>query len=160
VAEPPLGAEAVGMTEITGPVQLLAVGFRDSAQFKGRIAEEIDRLERSDTIRVLDFVFLHRDATTGTLVRMDYEGPEGEGMATLLADGNGDSAEPASGGAFRLTPGDIREAADALEPGTSAGFLIFEHIWARELKLAIAETDGVAFAEGFLTPEAVAAIAG
>ena len=148
------------MTEITGPVQLLAVGFRDSAQFQGRIAEEIDRLESSDMIRVLDFVFLHRDAATGTLVRMDYEGPEGEGrVTTLLADGNGDTeSESAAGGAFRLTPGDIREVAAALEPGTSAGFLIFEHLWARELKLAIAETDGVPFAEGFLTPEAVAAI--
>ena len=59
-----------------------------------------------------------------------------------------------------MTPGDIREAAEALEPGTSAGFLIFEHLWARELKRAIAETDGVPFAEGFLTPEAVAAIGG
>jgi hypothetical protein len=136
------------------------VGFRDSAQFEGRIAEELDRLERSETIRVLDFVFLHRDASTGTLVRMDYEGPESEGrVMTLLADGNGDwDAASAPGGAFRLTPGDIREAADALEPGTSAGFLIFEHLWARDLKLAIAETGGVPFAEGFLTPEAVAAI--
>jgi len=150
------------MTEIRGPVQLLAVGFRDSAQFQGRIAEEIDRLERSDMIRVLDFVFLQRDAATGALVRMDFEGPEGEGrVTTLLADGNGDSeSEPAAGGAFRLTPGDIREAAAALEPGTSAGFLIFEHLWARELKRAIVETDGVPFAEGFLTPEAVAAIGG
>ena len=62
--------------------------------------------------------------------------------------------------AFRLTPDDIREVADALDPGTSAGFIIFEHVWARGLKQAIAETDGVPFAEGFLTPEAVAAIAG
>jgi hypothetical protein len=150
------------MTEITGPVQLLAVGFRDTADFRGRIAEEIDRLERSDTIRVLDFVFLHRDATTGGLVRMDFEGPEGEGRVTmLLADGSSDSeSESVAGGAFRLTSGDIREAAAALEPGTSAGFLIFEHLWARELKRAIVETDGVPFAEGFLTPEAVAAIGG
>jgi hypothetical protein len=149
------------MTEITGPVQLLAVGFRDTADFEGRIAEEIDRLERSDTIRVLDFVFLHRDATTGALVRMDFEGPEGDGRVTmLLADGDDSAAGSAPGGAFRLTPGDIREAAEALEPGTSAGFLIFEHLWARELKRAIAETDGVPFAEGFLTPEAVAAIGG
>ena len=49
---------------------------------------------------------------------------------------------------------------DALDPGTSAGFIIFEHVWARGLKQAIADTDGVPFAEGFLTPEAVAAIAG
>jgi hypothetical protein len=151
---------SASMPKTTGPVQLLAVGFREGARFEGRIAEELDRLEQSDTIRVLDFVFLHRDAETGTLVRMDYEGPEGEGrVTTLLADGNGEAASvPSTGGAFRLTPDDIREAADALEPGTSAGFIIFEHLWARDLKLAIAETDGVPFAEGFLTPEAVAAI--
>ena len=86
------------------------------------------------------------------------------GASTTLLDGAGtgggrDTIDgPAS--AFRLTPDDIREVADALDPGTSAGFIIFEHIWARGLKQAIAETDGVPFAEGFLTPEAVAAIAG
>jgi hypothetical protein len=44
------------------------------------------------------------------------------------------------------------------QPGTSAGFMISGHVWARDLKRAIAETDGVPFAEGVLTPEAVAAI--
>ena len=151
------------MTEITGPVQLLAVGFRDSAQFQGRIAEEIDRLESSDMIRVLDFVFLHRDESTGALVRMDFDGQEGEGRVTMLLDGaEADSNEPddGPGGAFRLTADDIRDVAEALDPGTSAGFIIFEHVWARGLKQAIVETDGVPFAEGFLTPEAVAAIGG
>jgi hypothetical protein len=33
-------------------------------------------------------------------------------------------------------------------------------VWARGLNQAIAETDGVPFAEGFLTPETVAAIGG
>ena len=152
------------MPAITGPVQILAVGFREGAKFEGRIAEQIDQLEQSNTIRVLDFVFLHRDEATNALVRMDYEGPDREGRVTLLLDGaevNG-IGEPVtgSGDAFRLTPDDIREVADALDPGTSAGFIIFEHVWARGLKQAIAETDGVPFAEGFLTPEAVAAIAG
>jgi hypothetical protein len=152
------------MPAITGPVQILAVGFREGAKFEGRIAEQIDLLEQSNTIRVLDFVFLHRDEATNALVRMDYEGPDREGRVTMLLDGaetNG-VGEPSSGpgDAFRLTPDDIREVADALDPGTSAGFIIFEHVWARGLKQAIAETDGVPFAEGFLTPEAVAAIAG
>ena len=151
------------MPETIGPVQILAVGFREGARFEGRIAEQIDLLERSNTIRVLDFVFLHRDEATGALVRMDFEGQEGEGRVTMLLEGaaNGDS-EPADGpsGAFRLTSDDIREVAEALDPGTSAGFIIFEHLWARGLKQAIIETDGVPFAEGFLTPEAVAVIAG
>ena len=152
------------MPETVGPVQILAVGFREGARFEGRIAEQIDLLEQSNTIRVLDFVFLHRDESTGALVRMDFEGQEGEGRVTMLLDGaetNGDQ-EPIDGpsGAFRLTSDDIRDVAEALDPGTSAGFIIFEHIWARGLKQAIVETDGVPFAEGFLTPEAVAAIGG
>ena len=81
------------MPETIGPVQILAVGFREGARFEGRIAEQIDLLEQSDTIRVLDFVFLHRDESTGALVRMDFDGQEGEGRVTMLlegADTNGD----------------------------------------------------------------------
>ena len=152
------------MPEITGPVQILAVGYREGAKFEGRIAEQIDQLEQSNMIRVLDFVFLHRDEATRALVRLDYDGPDRDGRVTTLLDGantgGGRDAIDGPAGAFRLTPDDIREVADALDPGTSAGFIIFEHIWARGLKQAIAETDGVPFAEGFLTPEAVAAIAG
>ena len=151
------------MPETTGPVQILAVGFREGARFEGRIAEQIDLLEQSNTIRVLDFVFLHRDESTGALVRMDFDGQEGEGRVTMLLAGestNGDDSADGPAGAFRLSSDDIREVAEALDPGTSAGFIIFEHLWARGLKQAIVETDGVPFAEGFLTPEAVAAIGG
>ena len=148
------------MPEITGPVEILAVGFRKGARFEGRIAEQIDRLARANTIRVLDFVFLQRDESTGALVRMDHDGADGEDRVTALLEGpaagrNG-PVDPAD--AYRLTADDVREVADALDPGASAGFIIFEHVWARALKQAITETDGVAFAEGFLAPEAVAAL--
>jgi Family of unknown function (DUF6325) len=148
------------MPETTGPVQLLAVGFPAGSRFEGQIAEQLDQLESAGTIRILDFVFLHRDAQTGTLVRMDFQEGADEGLVTtLLEDGSDpDDAPHGASGAFRLTPGDIREAAAALEPGTSAGFIIFEHVWARGLKSAIAEVGGVPFAEGFLTAEAVAAM--
>ena len=152
------------MPETTGPVQILAVGFREGALFEGRIAEQIELLEESNTIRVLDFVFLHRDESTGALVRVDYDGQDRQGSVTELlespgANGGGDAPDGLSD-AFRLTSDDIREVADALVPGMSAGFIIFEHVWARGLKQAILDTDGVPFAEGFLTPEAVAAIGG
>ena len=152
------------MPETTGPVQILAVGFRAGALFQGRIAEQIELLEESNTIRVLDFVFLHRDESTGALVRVDYDGQDRQGSVTALLEspgtnGGGDTPDGLSD-AFRLTSDDIREVADALDPGMSAGFIIFEHVWARGLKQAIFETDGVPFAEGFLTPEAVAAIGG
>jgi hypothetical protein len=151
------------MPETIGPVQILAVGFREGARFEGRIAEQIEQLEDAGTIRVLDFVFIHRDETTGALVRMDYEGPDRDGRVTMMLEDSPHGErqpEGGSGDAFRLSSDDIREVAAALDPGTSAGFIIFEHIWARGLKQAIAENRGVAFAEGFLTPEAVAAIDG
>jgi hypothetical protein len=148
------------MAELTGPVQLLAVGFPAGTRFEGRIAEELDQLESVGSIRILDFVFLHRDEMTGALVRMDYRDGDDEGHVTTMLEGGGDAADwpQGAGGAFRLTPGDIREAADALDPGTSAAFIIFEHVWARGLKRSILEIGGVPFAEGFLTPEAVAAM--
>jgi hypothetical protein len=150
--------------EITGPVEILAVGFRRGARFEGRIAEQIELLERSNTIRILDFVFLQRDESTGAFVRMDYDGTGRDGQVARLlesrtAHSDGDPIDgPAD--AFRLTSDDIRDVADALDPGTSAGFIIFEHVWARGLKQAIADTEGIPFAEGFLTPEAVASIGG
>jgi hypothetical protein len=147
------------MEGTTGPVQLLGVGFPEGTRFEGRIAEELDRLESSGAIRILDFVFLHKDAATGALVRMDLEGTSAEPRVTTLLEGEtDDGADEEARGAFRLTAADIREAADALEPGTSAGFMVFEHVWARGLKDAIAGTGGVPFAEGFLTADAVAAI--
>ena len=149
------------MPETTGPVQLLAVGFPAGSRFEGQIAEALDQLESAGTIRILDFVFLHRDAQTGTLVRMDFQEGADEGHVTTWLEGDGgvaDDAPQGASGAFRLTPGDIREAAEALDPGTSAGFMIFEHVWARGLKSAIADVGGVPFAEGFLTAEAVAAM--
>ncbi len=151
------------MPEITGPVEILAVGFRKGARFEGRIAEQIDRLVRANTIRVLDFVFLRRDESTGALVRMGHDGSDDEGRVTALLEGPvaaGGRGPLDPGDAYRLTADDVREVADALDPGASAGFIIFEHVWARELKQAITETDGVAFAEGFLAPEAVAALGG
>jgi hypothetical protein len=145
------------MTEPTGPVQILAVAFGRGADFEGRIAEEIDKLEDSETIRVIDLVFLHRDERTGALMALDYDESENGGSMTLLEGEDGALVMPA--GAMRLGADDIRRAAAELEPGTSVCFMLFEHVWARDLKLAIADNDGDLFAEGFLSPEAVAALA-
>jgi hypothetical protein len=147
------------MTESTGPVQILAVAFGRGASFEGRIAEEIDKLEGTDTIRVIDLVFLHRDEVTGELLALDYDDSGGgDGRLTLL-DGADDGQLVAPAGAMRLGADDIRQAADELEPGTSMCFMLFEHLWARDLKRAIADNDGELFAEGFLGPDAVKALA-
>lgn len=153
------------MTEI-GPVQLIAVGFGPEAEFKGRVLEELVALERNDTLRVLDLLFVRKDPESSELEVLDYEGAElGAIVGALLGfefegeqDGRGE-ATPEGGHAFGLAQEDIHAFGERLEPGNAAGFLLIEHVWARDLKRAIRDTGGFPLGEGFLTPEAVAAVA-
>ena len=64
------------MTEKIGPVQLLAIGFTPEARFEGRIMDELANLERHETIRILDLLFVGKDAETGDLLALDYQGEE------------------------------------------------------------------------------------
>jgi uncharacterized membrane protein len=158
------------MKEI-GPVQLLAIGFGPGAKFEGKIMDELGKLERKETIRILDLLFVHKDAETGDLLALDYQGEElGAIIGALLGfefegdeqpAGSTDSTEEEKieSHAFGLSQRNIEELAASLDPGSSAGFLLVEHLWARDLKRAIRQTGGFPLGEGFLTPEAVAAVA-
>jgi len=152
------------MTQNIGPVQLLAVGFDPDARFEGRIMDELESLERHETIRILDLLFVGKDAETGDLLALDYQGEElGAIVGALLGfDFEGEQpSEPSEleGHAFGLSQKEIRGIAASLHPGDSAGFLLIEHVWARDLKLAIRDAGGFPLGEGFLTPEAIAEVA-
>jgi hypothetical protein len=140
------------MSETTGPVEMLAVSFDATTSFQGRIAEEIEKLEDAGLIRVLDFLFLQKERDSGSFVRVDYDG---EGLVTRLMDEQ--TVGAAGGDALRLSGDDIRSVAAALEPGASAAFMVFEHLWSRGLHDAISEVGGELFIEGFLAPEVVRA---
>src|SRR5918997_2699795 len=153
------------MTQNIGPVQLLALGFDPDARFEGRIMDELANLERHETIRILDLLFVGKDAETGDLLALDYQGKElGAIVGTLLGFDFGDErpSHEVSGiesHAFGLSQREIQGIAASLKPGSSAGFLLIEHVWARELKRAIRETGGFPLGEGFLTPETLAEVA-
>ena len=152
------------MTETIGPVQILAVGFREGARFEGRIAEQIELLEQAGTIRVLDFVFLHRDATTGALVRMDYEGPDREGSVTMMLEEdspNGErQPEDGSGARLPLELGRHPRGGRRARPRHVGRLHHLRACLGARAQTGDRRDPGVPFAEGFLTPEAVAAIGG
>ena len=155
------------MTEKIGPVQLVAIGFSPETSFEGKIMDELSRLERQKTIRILDLLFVQKDAETSELLALDYQGEElGAILGALLGfefEGNGElqaeSPQGVQGHAFGLSQRDIEEIAASLDPGSSAGFVLIEHVWARDLKRAIRDAGGFPLGEGFLTPEALAAVA-
>src|SRR5215210_2089108 len=118
------------MTEKIGPVQLLAIGFPPDAEFEGRIMDELERLESHETIRILDLLFVGKDAETGDLLALDYQGEDlGAIVGALLGfefqDDGGQpygSSEGAGGHAFGLSKSEIHDVAASLDPGSSAGF--------------------------------------
>ena len=152
------------MTDI-GPVQLLAVSFGPEAELEGKIIDELARLESERTIRILDLLFVHQDAESGELLAFDHQ-TEGLGAiaGALLGFEFDDVADERARSehegdrAFGLTQSEIEDMAKSLEPGTSAGFLLIEHVWARDLKRAIRDAGGTPVGEGFLTPETVRAV--
>src|SRR5215213_700162 len=116
------------MTENIGPVQLLTIGFTPDAEFEGKILDELERLERHETIRILDLLFVGKDAETGDLLALDYQGEElGAIVGALLGfefedDGEqpSETTEGILGHAFGLSRSEIQEIAASLRPGNSA----------------------------------------
>ena len=152
------------MPQNIGPVQLLAVGFDPDARFEGRIMDELANLERHETIRILDLLFVGKDAETGDLLALDYQGEELGAIVGALLGFEFEGEQPPDmseieGHAFGLSEREIQKIAASLHPGSSAGFLLIEHVWARDLKRAIRDAGGFPLGEGFLTPETLAAIA-
>ena len=66
-----------------GPVQLLVIGFKNG-DFHGQIQAELDRLRDSDTIRLIDLLFIRKDAV-GNLERLHHSDLDAEGAAEFGA---------------------------------------------------------------------------
>jgi uncharacterized membrane protein len=153
------------MAQEIGPVQLLAIGFDPDARFEGRIMDELANLERHETIRILDLLFVGKDAETGDLLALDYQGEELGAIVGALLGFDFEGEQPShevsgiEGHAFGLSQREIHGIAASLKPGSSAGFLLIEHVWARDLKRAIRDAGGFPLGEGFLTPETLAEVA-
>ncbi len=139
---------------MTGPLQVIAVGFGPDADFKDRILEEVDRLEGRGILRLLDMLFVakRQDGTLERLVIGDDE-DFGELLAAGFPFGGPGPAEPTVGGGSGFDPIDAWQLAESLSPGTAMALLLVEHGWAQGLFDAIAETGGMLLGEGFITAE-------
>jgi hypothetical protein len=141
-----------------GPVQLMTVGFEPGANFEGRIADELAKLQSEGTIRLLDLLFVARDTDSDELVVLEHQeetlGAVAGALLGLKLDGEQSEGERA----FGMTTAEIEEMGAALQPGGAAGIMLIEHVWARGLKRAIRDAGGSPLGDQFLTPEAVAAM--
>jgi hypothetical protein len=114
-----------------GPVEYIILAFPGN-KFSGEIVPALDELTESGTIRVLDLVFITKDADG----RVD--GIEVEQLAELAPFA---ALDGEVGGL--LTEEDIEYAAHDLEPNSSAALLIWEDTWATPLVEALRDSGGV-----------------
>src|SRR3954452_2888433 len=150
-----------------GPVQLLVLGF-DQPEFHGEIKAELEKLRKSDTVRVIDALAVFKDAAGDIEVEhlsnlsKDEAIEFGSKVAALIGlgiDGEDGMVAGAEAGAEAATNGGSvfsdDEAWDVLEeiPNDSAAALILlEHHWAVPLRDAIVRAGGFRISDGFISP--------
>jgi hypothetical protein len=122
-----------------GPVEYIIIGFPGN-QFNGEIAPELGKLVASGTVRVLDLVFVTKDAD-GDVAVVEFEDHADVALFNAL-DGD-------VGGL--ISEQDIEYAAAGLEPNSSAALLIWEDVWAAPFVGAL-RASGAVLIEGARIP--------
>jgi hypothetical protein len=144
-AEPP-------RPQARGPVQMLVIAF-EGGEFRGEIAEELDRLRKSDTIRLLDVVAVFKDEGGRVRIAETRDGDAGR-FARKLLDGS-DSDLSYLDEADRE---DLWDVAEAIPPGSAAAVALLEHRWSIPLREAIERAGGRPIVDAWVAPEDLAEI--
>jgi uncharacterized membrane protein len=134
------------MEEI-GPVDYAIIAFPGN-RFRGEIAPAIGELVDDGTIRIIDIAFVGKDAD-GNAVAMELtelDPDVQEGLEKLGIE---------VGGLFNED--DLMDAADGLEPNSSAALLVWENVWARKVAQAMRDAGGELLAFDRLPHEVVQA---
>jgi hypothetical protein len=130
-----------------GPVDYLVVEFpAGTSNFTGEMATELLALVDAGTIRVIDVLILTKDE-------------DGSIEATELADVGelGELQAVEAQLAELLAEDDVLHLAAAMEPGSTAGVLIWENLWAAPFAAAARRSGGQLIANGRIPMQAIIA---
>jgi hypothetical protein len=133
-------------------VQLLLYGFDAAARFEGRLVGALERMESGGTLRILEAMFLARDAETGELAAVDLRSRGAGSLVSPLIGFRLDEHERkrATERALGGDAGDtLRALGAALAPGDAIAAVLVEHTWSRTLEDAVAQSGGTRISSGF-----------
>jgi len=133
--------------EQMGPIDYLVVEFPGSRMTGEGLPLLVDLVDRG-IIRILDLVFVKKELDGSV---------RGIEVADLDHDGKLDLAvfEGASSGL--LDDEDLGDAGGVLEPGSSAGILVYENVWAAPLATALRRGGAQLVAGGRIPVQAILA---
>ena len=130
-----------------GPIDYIVVEFPAAASnFTGEMARELLALVDSGTIRVIDVLILTKDED-GTVEAMELSDIEELGPLQAV------EAQLAE----LLAEEDVAHLAAAMDPGSTAGVLIWENLWAAPFASAVRHSGGQLIATGRIPIQAIIA---
>jgi hypothetical protein len=114
-----------------GPVEYLLIEFPGN-KFTGEIVPALRRLIENGTVRIIDLVFIRKEADGATTTLEFDQLNEFAPFAALDGEAGG-----------LIGNEDIAYAGAGLQPNSSAALLVWEDTWATELAQAIRNANGV-----------------
>jgi Family of unknown function (DUF6325) len=130
-----------------GPIDYIVVEFPAGASnFTGEMAKELLALVDSGTIRVIDVLILTKDED-GAVEAMELSDIEELGELQAV------EAQLAE----LLAADDVEHLAAAMDPGSTAGVLIWENLWAAPFASAARRSGGQLIATGRIPIQAIIA---
>ena len=107
-----------------GPVEYIAIAFPGN-QFKGEIYPALQELVDNKTIKILDLIFINKDAN-GDIEAIELSQADATEAAVLDVLG--------VAGTRLLGEEDIEEIGNALDPNSSAALMIWENVWGARIR--------------------------
>jgi Family of unknown function (DUF6325) len=130
-----------------GPVDYLIVEFPAGAQnFTGEGASELAKLHDAGTIRIMDILILAK-ADDGSVEAMELSDLPNLGVLGRI------EAQLAQ----TLAEDDVEHLAAAMDPGSVAGVLIYENLWAAPFASSMRRAGGQLIANGRIPIQAIIA---
>jgi hypothetical protein len=127
-----------GTTENAAPVDFVIIEFPAGEQnFSGEVIEELVNLVEAGTIRLVDAIVLVKDVDGG-VDATELSDLEGLGPLEAIA---ADLAE-------FLAEEDVADLAEAMDPGSVAGVIVYENLWAAPFAAAARRAGGRLIADG------------
>jgi len=130
-----------------GPIDYIVVEFPGNRMTGEGLPLLVDLVDRG-IIRILDLIFIRKELD-GSVA--------GVAIADLDSDGELDIAVFQGASSGLLSADEIEDAGSVIQPGSSAGLLVYENVWAGPFAAALRRGGGQLVASGRIPVQAVLA---
>jgi hypothetical protein len=130
-----------------GPIDYLVVEFPGNRMTGGALPALVDLVDRG-LIRIIDLQFVRKELD-GSVTGLSVSDLDGDGVLDPVLFAGASSG--------LLGDSDVNDAATVLQPGCSAGILVYENVWAAPFATELRRSGGQLVASGRIPVQALLA---